>query len=81
MWRYYFLGRKFILMTNHYGLKYLFDQKMLNARQAMWMELISEFDFEIKHIRGKENNVADVLNRSVQTIYLVATSVGEFDIQ
>jgi hypothetical protein len=67
MWRHYLLGRRFILMTDHCGLKYLFDQPRLNARQARWMVLISEFDFEIKHIKGKENKVADALNQSVQT--------------
>ena len=54
MWRHYLLGRKFVLMTYHCGLRYLFDQPKLNARQARWMALLSEFDFEIKHIKGKE---------------------------
>ena len=42
-------------MTDHCGLRYLFDQPKLNSRQARWMALLSEFDFEIKHIKGKEN--------------------------
>jgi hypothetical protein len=45
------------------------------------MALISEFDFEIKHIKGKENRVVDALSRSVQTIHLATTSVGESDIK
>jgi hypothetical protein len=45
------------------------------------MALIIEFDFEIKHIKGKENNATKVLNESVQTINLVATSVGESNIK
>ena len=36
MWRYYLMGRKFELRIDHYGLKYLFDQQNLNARQARW---------------------------------------------
>jgi hypothetical protein len=40
-------------MIDHSGLKYLFDQPKLNARQARWMEILSEFDFNIKHIKGK----------------------------
>jgi hypothetical protein len=68
-------------MTDHCGLKYLFDQPQLNARQSRWMELISEFDFEIKHIKGKENQVEYALSRSVQTIHLAITSVGESDIK
>jgi hypothetical protein len=53
MWRNYLLGRIFVLMIDHCGLRYLFDQPKLNARQARWMDLLSEFDFEIKHIKGK----------------------------
>ena len=48
------MGRRFELRTDHCGLKYLFDQPTLNARQARWMEFLCEFDFEIKHIKGKE---------------------------
>ena len=34
MWRHYLFGRKFILMSDHRGLRYLLDQPKLNARQA-----------------------------------------------
>ena len=60
------MGGRFELRTNHCGLKYLFDQPTLNVRQARWLEFLCEFDFEIKHIKGKENKVADVLSRKVQ---------------
>jgi len=81
MWRHYLLRRRFILMTDHCSLKCLFDQPRLNARQARWMVSINEFDFEIKDIKGKENKIADALSRSVHTMHLAVTSVGEFDIQ
>jgi hypothetical protein len=81
MWRHYLLGRKFVLMTDHYGLRYLFDQPNLNARQARWMALLSKFDFEIKHIKGKENRVADALSRSMKTIHLAAVSSYETDVK
>lgn len=32
MWRHYLLGRQFVLMTDHIGLRYLFDQPNVNAR-------------------------------------------------
>ena len=38
MWRHYLMGRIFELRIDHCGLKYLFDQPTLNARQARWME-------------------------------------------
>jgi len=53
MWRHYLLGRRFVLMTDHSGLRYLFDHPKLNARQARWMDLISDIDFEIKRNKGK----------------------------
>jgi lipopolysaccharide biosynthesis glycosyltransferase len=54
MWRQFLLGIILFLMIDHCGLKYLFDQPYLNARQARWIPLISEFDFEIKHIKSKK---------------------------
>jgi hypothetical protein len=77
MWRHYLLGRRFVLMTDHNGLRHLFDQPKLNARQARWMALLSEFDFEIKHIKGKENRVVDALSISVKTIHLVVVSTSK----
>ena len=50
---------KIEIRTNHCGLKYLFDQPTLNDRKARWLEFLCEFDFEIKHIKGKENKVDD----------------------
>jgi hypothetical protein len=59
----------------------LFDQPRLNAKHVGWMVLISEFDFKIKPIKGKENSIADAVSQSVQTIHIVEVSVGEFHIQ
>jgi hypothetical protein len=81
MWRNYLLGRRFLLMTDYCGLKHLFDQPELNARQARWMALLSVFDFKIKHIKGKENRVADALNRSVKMIHLAAMSTCETNVR
>ena len=50
MWRHYLMGRRFELRTDHCGLKYLFD---LNARKMRWLDFLCDFDFEIKHIKGK----------------------------
>ena len=53
MWRDYLMGIKFKLRIYHCVLKYLFDQPTLNARKARWLEFLCEFDFEMKHIKGK----------------------------
>eukprot|EP00253_Pinus_taeda_P015634 PITA_15634 len=74
MWRHYLVGRKFLLLTDHHSLTNYFSQPTLNARQARWMDFLSGFDFEIKHLQGKENRVADALSRKVQHLYEVSVS-------
>jgi hypothetical protein len=81
IWRHYLLGRKFVLMKDHCGLQYLFDQPKLNVRQSRWMALLSEFDFEIKHIKGKENKVDDALRKSMKTIHLEEMSTYKTDVK
>jgi hypothetical protein len=81
MWRHYLLGRIFVLIIDHSGLSYLFDQEKLNLRQARWMVLLSEFDFEIKHIKGKENYVANALIRSMKVVHLEGVSISESNIK
>ena len=44
-------------MSDNISLKYLFDQQNLNARQERWLSFVSEYDFEIKHIKRKENKM------------------------
>jgi len=51
-----------MLLTDNSGVKHLFSQQDLNARQARWLAFLSEFDFEIRHIKGKENKVTDALS-------------------
>ena len=74
MWRHHLIGRKFILMTDNKGLKYLLDQPNLNARQARWLAFLSEYDFEIQHIKGKENKVVDALSRNAKLNFTAAIS-------
>ena len=52
-WRHYLMGRIFELRTDHSGLKYLFGQPTLNFRKIRWLEFLIEYDFDIKHIKGK----------------------------
>ena len=62
MWRHYLMGRKFLLKTDNVSLKYLFEQPDLNVRKARWLAFLSEYHFELNHIKGKENKIADVLS-------------------
>ena len=51
----------------------------LNARQARWLAFLSEYEFEIKHIKGKENIVADAFSRQKHKIHEVLISGYEFE--
>ncbi len=50
-------------MTDHAALTYLQSSAGVHRRNVRWLEFLSQFDFEIAHIRGKENVVADSLSR------------------
>lgn len=56
-------GCPFQWFTDHKGLIHLLQQKNLTGRQARWMKLVSEFDFEVVHVAGTENVRADALSR------------------
>jgi len=68
-------------MSDNISLKYLFDQQSLNARQARCLAFLCEYDFEIKHIKGKENKVANALSRHANLIYTAAYSSFESDLE
>jgi len=59
------MGRKFELKIDHSGFKHLFEETTLNARQIRWPEFLSEYDFDIKNIKIKENQAVDALIRRV----------------
>ena len=75
------MGRRFELRTDHCGMKYLFDQPALNSRKARWLEFLCEIDFEIKHIKGKENKVVDALSRKVQEMHVASLSIFQSDLR
>ena len=68
-------------MTDNSGVKYLFCQSELNARQAIWLAFLSEFDFEVRHIKGKENKVVDALSRRVHGLFEVNINRAECDLE
>ncbi|GJX59284.1 putative reverse transcriptase domain-containing protein, partial [Tanacetum coccineum] len=63
IWRHYLYGKKSVIYTDHKSLQHIFSQKELNMRQHRWIELFSDYDYEIRYHLGTANVVADALSR------------------
>ncbi|GKB06001.1 putative reverse transcriptase domain-containing protein, partial [Tanacetum coccineum] len=63
IWRHYLYGTKCTVFTDHKSLQHILDQKELNMRQRYWLELLCDYDCEIRYHSGKANVVVDALSR------------------
>jgi hypothetical protein len=81
MWRHYLMEMRFELRIDHSGLKYIFEQPTLNTRKTIWLEFLSEYEFDIKHIKGKENKVVDALCKRIHLMYATAISMHQLDMK
>ncbi|GKA39310.1 putative reverse transcriptase domain-containing protein [Tanacetum coccineum] len=62
IWRHYLYGIKCTVFTDHKSLQHIINQKELNMRQRRWLELLNDYDCEIRYHPGKANVVADALS-------------------
>ncbi|GKA42723.1 putative reverse transcriptase domain-containing protein, partial [Tanacetum coccineum] len=63
IWRHYLYGTKCTVFTDNKSLQHIIDQKELNMRQRRWLELLSDYDCDIRYHPRKANVVADALSR------------------
>jgi hypothetical protein len=63
---YYLRGRHFILFTDHNLLVTLRTLHFKNAKISRWFMFLQSLDFSIRHVRGRENRIADCLSRYVK---------------
>ncbi|GJX93196.1 putative reverse transcriptase domain-containing protein [Tanacetum coccineum] len=61
--RHYLYGTRCTMFTDHKSLQHILDQKELN-RQRRWLELLSDYDCDIRYHLGKANVVADALSQA-----------------
>ena len=60
-------GRKFNLHCDNLALSYLNKDISMTAVEAGWIDQILNYDFEVKHINGVDNVIADGLSRILNT--------------
>ncbi|GJX83884.1 putative reverse transcriptase domain-containing protein [Tanacetum coccineum] len=61
IWRHYLYRTKRTVFMGHKSLQHILDQKELNMRQHHWLELLGDYDCEIRYHPGKANIVVDAL--------------------
>ncbi|GJW97902.1 putative reverse transcriptase domain-containing protein [Tanacetum coccineum] len=63
LWRHYLYRTKYTVFTDHKSLQHILNQKELNIRQCRWLELLSDYDYEIRYHQGKANVVVNAFSR------------------
>ena len=63
IWRYYLYGVDVYVFTDHKSLQYLFTPKELNLLQIRWLELLKDYDMNVRYHPGKSNMLTDALNQ------------------
>ena len=65
-WKHYLLGADFVVQTDHQTLQYFLTQAKLSEKHMRWANFLSMFHFQIVHVDGTKNVVADALSRKPQ---------------
>ena len=60
-WEHLLRDRRFLVRTDHANLRLLHEES--NAKVLRWMLTLQSYDFDIEHIAGKKNTIADGFSR------------------
>lgn len=60
----YLYGRRFTVLTDNIAVKWLHSKKNVQGKLARWILALQDYQFDVKHIKGSENIVADALSRA-----------------
>nr|GEU52394.1 putative reverse transcriptase domain-containing protein [Tanacetum cinerariifolium] len=78
IWRHYLYRKKCTMFTDHKSLQGILDRKELNMRQRRWLELLSDYDYEIRHHHGKANQILGAQTEARKPENLKSEDVGDF---
>lgn len=62
-WRHYLYGRPFVLFTDNSACSWLLHHPKVSAKLARYLTFFAQFNFQIHHVSGSLNTVADALSR------------------
>jgi RNase H-like domain found in reverse transcriptase/Reverse transcriptase (RNA-dependent DNA polymerase)/Integrase zinc binding domain/Retroviral aspartyl protease len=64
-WSMNLMGTKepILVYTDHYSLQHLLKQPKLTGRQSRWLDLLSQFNLDMRYVEGTKNMAADALSR------------------
>ena len=75
--RYYLLGRRFRLRTDHHSLTWLMTFKEPQGQVARWLERLQEYNFEVEHRAGRSHGNADAMSRKPRRYHGDCPSCGQ----
>lgn len=59
----YLRGAKVMIRTDHKALTFVKTWKLYNSRIIRWILYLEQFNYEVEHVKGKDNIAVDVLSR------------------